>query len=159
MYFNINKTGCNERKGLVEVRYDLYLDESDYGYNEHYVQVPVIPEGGYPGKMTDGNPDSQEDYNNWYSSLEKIWRNNPFCCHFCQFEPDVTDEEIIFVGEMVLDMAYKNWQDGELGWNSNLPVSFSSDIEKKNRCKTRIERIKNTDFHSIETVGKYKLRK
>jgi hypothetical protein len=124
MYFKINKTGCNERKGLAEVRYDLYLDENDYGYSEHHVQG----------------------------------RNNPFCCHFCQFEPNVTDEEILFVGELALDMAYKNWQDGNLHWNSNMPIIFSSNPQKKIDCLIRIEQIKNTDFYSVETVGKYSLR-
>jgi len=125
MYFKVNPTGCNERKGLVEVRYDLYLDPTDYGYPEHYVQVPVMPEGGYPGKVDAMvAPVDQEDYAKWFAGLERAWQNNPFCCHFCQFEPEVTDEEILFVGELALDMAYKNWQAGDLHKNKNEPVQF-----------------------------------
>jgi hypothetical protein len=29
MFFKVNTTGVSERKGLVEVRYDLYLDSTD----------------------------------------------------------------------------------------------------------------------------------
>lgn len=38
--------------GMINVSADLYLEEGDLGYDkyiaEHRVQVPVIPEGGYP---------------------------------------------------------------------------------------------------------------
>jgi hypothetical protein len=29
MFFKVNITGCQERKGLVEVRYDCYLDPTE----------------------------------------------------------------------------------------------------------------------------------
>ena len=63
MFFKVNISGVSERKGLVEVRYDLYLDPTDERYSEHYVQVPVIPEKGYEGKVDEmGVPvDQAED--------------------------------------------------------------------------------------------------
>lgn len=90
MHFKVNPTGCCERKGLVQVRYDLFLDD-----------------------------------------------NTNFCCHFCEFEPEVTDEEIEFVGMLALDMAHKNYLKGDLDLNKNEPVKYSSDPKKKDACKKR----------------------
>jgi len=152
MFYKINKTGCNERKGLVEVRYDLYLDPEDHNYNDHYVQVPIIPEGkDYKGKLGEmGRPVDQEDWKKWFDGLEKVWQHNPFCCHFCQFEPNVTDEEILFVGELALDMAHKNWKDGDLTKNKNLPVTFSNDQAKKAISESRLKNVINQDFVAFE---------
>jgi hypothetical protein len=151
MYFSVNHTGCNERKGLVEIRYDLYLDPSDHKYSEHHVQVPVIPAGGYTGKVdVMGQPLNQKDYDKWFATLPRVWQNNPFCCHFCQFEPDVTDEEILYVGELALDMAYKNWVKGNLHLNKNQPVSFSADSQKKAASQSRVASILSTDFVAFE---------
>lgn len=161
-YFKINKTGCSEHKGLCEVRYDLYLSRTDEGNEEHYVTVPVFPDEGYPGdKNTMGEPLCIDDYKKWVASLPTETRNNPFCCHFCQFDPNVTDEEILFVGELALDMAMKNWATRELTKNKNLPVSFSTDTEKKAECETRLKSIHATDFVAFgETVEtKYSIRR
>jgi hypothetical protein len=152
MFYKINKTGCQEHKGLCEIRYDLYLDPADEGYSEHYVSVPVYPEGGYPGKVGEmGQPLDPEDYKKWYDTLPTVMQHNPFCCHFCQFEPTVTDEEILFVGELALDMAGKNWTTRELSKNKNIPVSFSrNDAEKKSTCEARMVTVHSTDFVAFE---------
>ena len=122
-FFRINLTGCQEHKGLCEIRYDLYLDPTDEGYSEHYVSVPVYPKSGYEGKVDEmGQPVDMEDYKKWRDALPTVMQHNPFCCHFCQFEPDVTDEEILFVGELALDMAGKNWATRELSKNKNAPA-------------------------------------
>ena len=143
-YFKINKSGCQEHKGLCEIRYDLYLEPADEGYEEHHV-----------GDM-----------------------DNPFCCHFCQFEPTVTDEEILFVGELALDMARKNWAKRELHKNKNLPCNLlsrtvydqakssaakvgkvgteklephiESAISKIQECKARMESFHMTDLVAFE---------
>jgi hypothetical protein len=127
MFYKINKTGCQEHKGLCEIRYDLYLDPADEGYSEHYVSVPVYPEGGYPGKVGEmGQPLDPEDYKKWYDTLPTVMQHNPFCCHFCQLEPTVTDEEILFVGELALDMTIKDWATRELGKTKNAPAALLS---------------------------------
>ena len=124
-HYKINHSGCNERKGLCEIRYDLFLDPGDYGYDQHYVNVPVWPESGYPGaKDAMGMPSSQLDYEAWLASLPRVWQNNPFCCHFMQHEPTVTDAEILASGEKFLAMAYENWQKGNLHLNKNVPVNL-----------------------------------
>ncbi len=125
MYFRINHSGCSERKGLCEIRYDFYLDPEDYGYEQHYVQVPVWPPDSYSGQVDDmGSPVDQSNYDKWFNGLPRIWQNNPFCCHFFQFEPTVTDEEILASGEKFLKMAYENWQKGDLNLNKNESVNL-----------------------------------
>lgn len=151
MYFKVNVTGCGERRGLCEVRYDLYLDPDDHGYSEHYVQVPMIPEGGYMGKMDNmGVPVDQVDYDKWLAALPRVWQNNPFCCHFCQFESTVTDEEILYVGELALDMAFNNWKTGDLHKNKNQPVSLIDLTVYKHIAKPIVEsekEIKQKNIH------------
>ena len=150
MFFKVNITGCQERKGLVEVRYDCYLDPTDERYSEHYVQVPVIPKEGYTGKVDEmGSPVDQADYDKWIAGLKTTYQHNPFCCHFCQFEPTVTDAEIEYVGKLALDMAYKNWVKGNLALNKNEPVTFSTSPTKIAACATRVATIKATEWTAV----------
>ena len=158
MYFKIEKTGCTEDRGLVQIRYDLFLDEGDYKYLEYFVECPIFPEEGYPGRSKEGIIDDIEAYKRWAATLPTQWINTPFCCHLCQFEPNATNEEILFVGELVLDMGYKNFKLENLQLNKNVPVTFSMDDEKKSLCESRVEEIKATDFSSIETIGTYSVR-
>ena len=73
-YCKINKTGCCERKGHPQIRFDMFLEPDDTRYEETYVQVPVIPAGGYPNKTNiDGTPVDQKDYDLWFASLPRIW--------------------------------------------------------------------------------------
>jgi hypothetical protein len=150
MFFKVNTTGVSERKGLVEVRYDLYLDATDERYSEHYVQVPVIPKEGYTGKVDEmGSPVDQDDYKKWLDGLKKVYQHNPFCCHFCQFEPTVTDAEIEYVGKLALDMKYKDWVVGSLSRTKNEPVTWSIDSTKKAACATRVATIKATEWTAV----------
>jgi hypothetical protein len=150
MFFKVNTTGVSERKGLVEVRYDLYLDSTDERYSEHYVQVPVIPKEGYTGKVDEmGSPVDQADYKKWLDGLKRVYQHNPFCCHFCQFEPTVTDAEIEYVGKLALDMKYKDWVAGNLARSKNEPVTFSTDATQKAACATRVATIKATEWTAV----------
>ena len=150
MFFKVNTTGVSERKGLVEVRYDLYLDPTDERYSEHYVKVPVIPKEGYEGKVDEfGKPVDQADYDHWLAGLPVVAQHSPFCCHFCQFEPTVTDAEIEYVGKLALDMAYKNWVQGNLALNKNLSVTFSTNPTKISACETRVASIKAVEWTAV----------
>lgn len=158
MYFKINPTGCGENKGRVEVRYDLYLDSGDYGYSDHYVQVPVIIKE-YSGKVDEsGAPVDIEDYQKWHDGLERVWQNNPFCCHFVQFEPTVTDAEILERGEEVLAMAYKNHLNDDLRANTNPYVAKSTDATKIASCASRAASIKTTDFKSLDKDSLFSIK-
>jgi|LSQX01.1.fsa_nt_gb hypothetical protein len=130
MHFKIEKTGCSERKGLVQVRFDLFLDDNDVGYKDHLVETEI-----------DGKKETVV---------------NPFCCHFCQFEPGVTDEEILYVGELALDMAGKNYHD--LKKNKNLPVYFTEDNTKRATAAMRVKNIMKTDFANLKTIGNYRVK-
>lgn len=158
MHFKINKTGCGVRKGLCEIRYDLYLDEGDVGYDEHYVQVPVIPPEGYTGEIKDGMPVDLNAYNKWFEELPRVWQLNPFCCHFVQFEPAVTDLEILNRGDEVLAMAARNKQAGNLKLNRNPPVQFSSNPTKVLWCQQRMNSIVETDFLDVAVKAKSKAK-
>lgn len=150
MYFKIEKSGCNVRKGLVEIRYDLYLDEKDYNFEAHYVDVPNT--SLFTGEMYTQDGERTKEYTKWLETAPKIKQHNPFCCHFCQFNPDVTDEEILYVGELALDMAYKNWCKDNLRLNKNLPVKF--DATKTTESAARLADVLPTAFTKIQVKSK-----
>ena len=117
MYVKIEPSGCNVRKGMVEVRLCMYLDSMDYGYEKHYVEV-------------DG-----------------AWQNNPFHNHFIQVEPDTTDKEIMDIAEAFLHEAYAKWaQEQELDLkNNSLPFKFPEviTVDRNLACMQRVEQVKN----------------
>ena len=152
MYFKVNPTGCSERKGLVEVRFDCYLDPTDPGYAEHHVTVPVIS-GDYPGKVDEmGVPAGMDDYQKWLDSFPTETRDNPFCCHFRCFEPDVTDADLLKAGDEILKMAFDNNKVGTLQKNTNPKVTFTTNITKIQASLSRVETIKQTDFTATKAV-------
>ena len=158
-YFKVNKTGCNERKGMVEVRYDLYLDIGDYNYEVHHVTVPIFPKEGYQGKVDDeGLPIDQKDYDKWVKKLPLQIRDNPFCCHFFQFPSDVTNEELLKKGNEVLEMGYKNWQAGDLHKNRNPKIKFNNSVIKMLKSKYRVNQIIETDYPALNTTNIYKVK-
>lgn len=155
MYFKINKTGVSEYKGLVEVRFDCYLEPTDAGYSSHHVTVPVIPPEGYSGKVdTMGVPANMDDYKKWLASLPTETRDNPFCCHFRCFEPDVTDAEIVKAGDEILKMAGDNFKKNELFKNANPKVTFTTSLSKITASLNRAEAIKATDFTAVSAESK-----
>lgn len=101
----IEPTGCEVRKGKIKLRISLFLEPTDPRYEEHHIQVPIIPPEGYPeytGELdAQGNPVDEEDYlqywrgyNQWLESLPKEWQNNPFHNHFVYVDADITETEI-----------------------------------------------------------------
>jgi hypothetical protein len=159
MYFMVENSGCSVRKGMVEVRYCLYLEHGDAGYEKHHVQVLVIPEGGYPGKLDKrGSPKDMSDYEKWFSELPRVWRDNPFHNHFVQFDYTVTDEEIHLVGQLALQMAYEKWAKNEKQpYIENLPVEFPKQVsaERQAQCERRIASIKATSMGGRIDGSKY----
>lgn len=149
MYYKINPTGCTERNGLVQVRFDCYLDPLDPGYAEHHVTVPVIS-GSYTGKVDAmGSPVDQAAYDKWLASFPTETRDNPFCCHFRCFEPDVTDTDLVKAGDEILKMAGDNFKAGTLCENSNPKVTFTTSLSKITASLNRAETIKATDFTAV----------
>jgi hypothetical protein len=153
MYFKIEKSGCCHDRGLCQIRYDLYHEPGESGYEEHHVQVPVIPDGTIIPTF-----DSSETEKVWFNQFPKQWQDNPFCCHFIQAQPTITDEEILYVGELALNMSHENFVSGHLEWNTNQLVKFN--IHSPEHCENRISKIKGTDFTTVPIKSKvpYKVK-
>ena len=68
-YCKINKTGCCERKGNLQVRFDFFLEKDDPRYEDCHILVPDLSSSTYTGKVDiSGNPVDQKDYDLWLSS-------------------------------------------------------------------------------------------
>lgn len=78
-YVKINH--CYERKGMLRVLFSFYLDKGEARFNEHEA---IHPETG----------------------LKIV---NPFHNHFAYVEPDITNEELLNMGESLLQEAYSRW--------------------------------------------------
>jgi len=108
MYANIEPSGCSVRRGAVQLRIDLFMNESDSRYLEHYVHVidenSAEYKSGYKGNVIDGEPVDKTAYNKWLERLPKKWQNNSFHSHFIQISPDTTDSEIKNLIQSVLDI-------------------------------------------------------
>ncbi len=125
MYVKTEPSGICERKGFVQIRLCMYLEPGDYGYDKHYVQVPVMPEGGYPGAVNDrGWALDMPAYKAWISNLPKVWQNNPFHNHFTLVEPTIDDNVIMDIGKAFLEEAYIKWATEQVLDLQNPPVHF-----------------------------------
>ena len=146
MFVKVEPTGCCERKGMVQVRFCMYLDPGEPGYDKHHIQVPVIPEEGYRGKVDEmGNPIDIEAYKKWLDGLPKAWRNNPFHNHFIYVEPDATDEEIMDSGEAFLQEAYQKWSASKALDLKNKPHATPAMTgARKTACQAKVQHLKAT---------------
>lgn len=147
MYIKVEPSGCCERKGLVQIRFCMYLDPKDYGYEKHHIQLPVIPKEGYQGKVNAiGIPADMDDYKKWVGGLPTTWQNNPFHNHFIYVEPDTTDKEIMDIGEAFLHEAYIKWACDEKLDLKNEPTTYPStiDITRLSAINTKVQSLKMT---------------
>lgn len=113
----IEPTGISVRRGKVQLRLSFYLEPGDARYDEHHVQVSVIPPEGYLGEVDDeGNATDMDAYNEWLESLPKVWQNNPFHNHMERVSPDVEDAEIADLLRDGLVKFYAAWSRGEQEW-------------------------------------------
>ena len=116
MYFKVEKTGCSVRRGRVQVRYCLYLDFDDYGYEKHYIDVPDYDIKNYTGEIKDGKPVDIEAFSDWVKTQPTKKQLNPFHNHFVQLEPTVIDAEILYIGEVACIECKRLWdKDIDLG--------------------------------------------
>lgn len=146
MLVKVEESGCCVRKGMVQVRFGFYLEPADARYEEHHIQVPIIPPEGYPGEVdAEGNPTDWETYNAWLESLPKKWQNNPFHNHFIYVEPDITDGEIMDIGEAFLKESYGKWSHNETPNPKNKPVKFLEFVNSKRlkACEVRVKHLKS----------------
>ena len=109
MIVKIEKSGCAERKGLVQIRFCMYLEPGEYGYEKHHVQV--LKSGAvYKGERDNlGMPLDLSDYLFWESNQVKVRQTNPFHNHFIYVESSIDLETIMDIGEAFLQEAYIKW--------------------------------------------------
>lgn len=139
MYYEVEKSGCCERKGMVQIRFSFYLEPGDYGYEKHCVQMPEIPEEGYPDIVEMGNSESEKAFNVWIEALPKKWQNNPFHNHFCCYDSDVTKEKIQSDGKRFLEEAFTFWKQDQFPNIKNSRINWPKDPKKvKSVCEAKI---------------------
>ncbi len=156
----IEPTGCTVRKGKVQLRFSFYLEPGDPRYEEHHIQVPIIPEGGYPDEVdAEGAPVDQEHYNSWLESLPKKWQDNPFHNHFVYVDADTPDFEIKQLMTETLEEFYGIWAKGEEileAWKTRPLKSKRQFVagamtnENKKRCQNKVnDIIKRTSVFQV----------
>lgn len=146
----VEPSGCCVHKGMVQVRFSFYLKPTDPRYDEHHIQVPVIPEGGYPGKVGYAShygltvPLDMEDYHKWFNALPMVWQNNPFHNHFIYVDPNTTDKEIMDIGETFLQEAFGKWAGKKNLDLKNKPVKFLEFVGSKRlkACEAKVKHLK-----------------
>jgi len=116
MFVKVEPSGCCERKGLVQIRFCMYLDPTDYGYEKHHTEI-------------DGE-----------------WQDNPFHNHFIYVEPGTTDKEIAEIGKAFLAEAYIKWEGEEKLDLKNPPVTRPLDIDNARikACEAKVKHLKET---------------
>ncbi|KKL83936.1 hypothetical protein LCGC14_1969750 [marine sediment metagenome] len=118
MYVKIEPSGCRERKGLVQVRFAMYLDPSDYGYDVHHVQVPERA-------LTEAELDDP----GLAALVPLVWQTNPLHNHFIYVEPSTPDSQIMDIGVAFLHEAYTKWASDEKLDLKNPPFEFPATFD------------------------------
>jgi hypothetical protein len=95
-------SGTHLKGDSLKIRLDLFPEVGEKSYAQNYVSLPVIPVGGYPGKVnTDGSPVSQKAYDTWLAGLPHIWQLNPCLSVFVRVDQNITPELLTqFVGDV-----------------------------------------------------------
>ncbi|MFA5153468.1 MAG: hypothetical protein WC554_12970 [Clostridia bacterium] len=124
-------------------------------------------------------------YNEWRNALPHIWELNSFCNHAIQFEPDVSEEEILWCFEWALALAHQNYilNDLDCKWEGRLinqPYGYASrraffegmklipkekqseymqaEMLKVDKASARLPQIQDVDFTKAETIGEYRIK-
>ncbi|GAI68374.1 unnamed protein product, partial [marine sediment metagenome] len=147
-YAKIEKSGCCERHGSVQIRISMYLEPGDARYDECHIQVVDTTSTeyleGYQGKVyKSGLPIDFGAYQLWHNSLPKVWRNTSFHNHFIYADPDITDNEIKSLMDFHLPNFYKAWCDSK-----NLRSGWATE-----------KRIRPLRYDEVEEPSNFALRK
>ena len=146
MRFKIEPSGCCTRKGMVQVRYDFFLDPEDPGYET--VTVPVIPKGGYPGKVDElGMPEDEKAFKDWLAGLQTVTQVNPFHTHFAYFDPATSKEDILATGNKFMLEARGFKDKGEFPALKNRKVNWgkNADAKRLSDCEATLTTLKAVD--------------
>jgi len=196
MYFKINRpiTDKFPNMGMINIFGDFFLEEGDEGFekykSEHYINIPILPDCGYPRQaelQSQYEPPIEEVllYEQWLSELPKEYKYNSFCTHAIQFEPDVTEEEILWCFEWALALTHQNYLIDDLccvntgklvnqnigysahkAWHELIKQTPENDLseemllakQKIIDANIKIENLKEVDFTTVETIAVYNVR-
>jgi hypothetical protein len=127
-FAKINKSGCVERHGNVQVRIDFYLEPEDPRYSDTLVDVPVLDDKGEPTSK----------------SRKQL---NPFHSHFMYFPPDITEAEILKEAEYHLPNFYTAYQNQ---WDrSKGGMRHGWATEKRIRPTRKDKTLSSKDYESV----------
>ncbi len=162
-YVIIEPSGCEEKSGLVKVRFDFYLNSEDKRYTDLLINMPIITTA-YPGLVDGiGNPLNKDDYKTWLDQLPHELVITPFHAHLLYFEPDVTQDEVETSIERHIPNFYAAWCQ-ELdkvkggmrkGWDVEtrqpprrykLEMSPSEYLQRKSLCESTLSKILKSKF-------------
>jgi hypothetical protein len=130
MNYKIEKSGCCERKGLLQIRMDIYDEKI-------FTDVPIIPKEGFTGK--------EEDYMKWINGLKTEKKNLPVHTHFFYLEHDATEDDVINTADSFLE-KYKKAEP-----MINTKVVWKP--EKSKLATTNIASIKSVDFEALKIAS------
>ena len=133
MFVKVEPSGCCERKGMVQIRFCMFLDEGDYGYDKHHVQVPERD-------LTEAEIADPE----LAAKVPRVWQVNPFHNHFIYVEPDTADGEIMDIGEAFLHEAYIKWACEQKLDLVNPPIERPTVIDNTriDACEAKVQHLK-----------------
>jgi hypothetical protein len=126
-YVKIEPSGCGvSKKGMVEIRFAMYLEPQDYGYDMHHILINVVSDDE---NMKNAKKMNDTEYAKWTAALPKEWVDNPFHNHFIQVPPELSDGEIMDIGEAFLHEAYIEWATEGKIILSNRDLLFDKEIK------------------------------
>lgn len=133
-YGRIGSSGCKVRKGKIKLLFRFYLEPGDPRYEEHHVVVPVVPEGGYPGKMVDEHPADQQAFKEWLQGLPTEERDNPFHNHFEYVNDSILQAEVEALMALRLEEFFAAWSHGKPVFDVELQrASVKTNLSDKKR--------------------------
>jgi hypothetical protein len=115
MFVRVEPSGCTERKGMVQVRLDFFLEEGDARYKERRIEVPSETKG------------------------ETVTISAPFHCHFIYVAPDTSEKAILDIAERFLKQAYEFWENKQFPALVNIPYTKPSlTVARKVACLEKV---------------------
>lgn len=136
MFVKVEPSGCCERKGMVQVRLCLFLDEGDYGYEKTLLTVPER-------ELTKEELADKELAAKVPTKQVRV----PFHNHFIYVAPTTTDKAILDIGEGFLKEAYGHWSEDRVPGLVNALVELPIRTTKRiSDCVARVESLKSTEL-------------
>lgn len=126
MFVRVEPSGCTERKGMVQVRLDFFLEEGDARYKERRIEVPSETKG------------------------ETVTISAPFHVHFIYVAPDTSEKAILDIAERFLKQAYGFWANEQFPALVNAPhVAPEITPVRRVACMNRADRFKTAEASTL----------